>query len=165
MKKEVRGELSIINKTSVAIPRLFFDELRDEILGEDYSLSIAYVTPKESQTINNNYRGKDHPTNVLSFPLNKKSGEILICPSVLKKEIADKKFDKNFPELVVFLVIHGMLHLKGMTHSSRIERARMEKKEAFYSNKYDQKHFSGNRRGNRGDESRRRRISKRRKES
>ena len=159
------GEFSTINKTSAAIPRLDFLDLKNEILGKDYSLSIAYVTPRESQAINRDYRGKDHPTNVLSFPLGKKLGEILICPSVLKKEIAEKKFDKNFRELIVFLVIHGMLHLKGMTHSSRIERARMEKKEEFYSKQYDQKHFSRNRRGHIGDKSRRRGISQRRKKS
>ena len=63
----------------------------------------------------------------------KNEGEILICPSVVKKET--KKFDRNFKELLGYLVIHGMLHLKGMEHSSR-----MDKEEK----KYDQKYFGRN---------------------
>ena len=54
---------------------------------------------------------KDKPTNILSFPLTKNTGEILLCPAVIKKEV--KNFNKTFTELLGFLVIHGMLHLKG----------------------------------------------------
>src|SRR3989338_3313556 len=90
--------------------------------------------------------------------LRKDTGELVLCNAVIKKET--KKFDKTFPQLVGFLVIHGMLHLKGMRHSSTMERA--EKK---YCKKYGKKYFSRNRRGLRNDESRSGRVRKRRKKS
>ena len=77
---------------------------------------------------------KNKPTNILSFPLSKKEGEILICPSITKKQL--KKFGRTYPELLQFLVIHGLLHLKGMQHSSRMEVSEQ---------KYDKKYFHWNR--------------------
>lgn len=106
------------------------DKLKNEILGKDYDLSLAFIDRKTSRRLNRTYRKIDRPTNVLSFPLSKKSGEILICREVAKKEAP--KFGKPLPDFLGFLVIHGMLHLKGYEHSSRMERA---------EKKYDQKYF------------------------
>jgi rRNA maturation RNase YbeY len=131
-----------------------FEKIKQDILGKDYSLSIAFVSEKKSREINKKYRNIDKPTNVLSFALHKDAGEIILCKSVIKKQL--KKFGRTFTQLVGFLVIHGMLHLKGMEHSSRMERA---------ENKYDQKYFYRSRHGIHHDESRGRRISKRRKKS
>ncbi|OGI57557.1 rRNA maturation RNase YbeY [Candidatus Nomurabacteria bacterium RIFCSPHIGHO2_02_FULL_37_13] len=97
-----------------------FSKLKNDILGKQYSLSIAYVSERKSREINKTYRKKDKATNVLSFSLRKNEGELILCPSVIKRET--KKFGRNFRELSVFLVIHGMLHLKGMKHGSRMER-------------------------------------------
>src|SRR5581483_3378928 len=55
-------------------------------------------------------RRKDHVSNVLSFPLSKASGEILIC-----KQAAE-------PFSVEYLFIHGVLHLKGFAHGATMER-------------------------------------------
>lgn len=131
-----------------------YGKIKNDILGKKYSLSIAQISAQKSREINKKYRKKDKPTNVLSFAFSKKEGEILLCPSVIKKEI--KKFDRTFPELMGFLVIHGMLHLKGMEHSSRMERL---------EEKYDQKYFSRHRHRILHDSSRGGRISKRRKKS
>ena len=128
--------------------------MKNDILGKRYELSIALVSEKKSRELNKKYRHKDKSTNVLSFALTKQSGEIILCPTVAKREA--KKFGKNFKQFMGFLVIHGMLHLKGMEHSST-----MEKREE----KYDKKYFCGDRRGIVHDTSRGRRISKRRKKS
>jgi probable rRNA maturation factor len=98
-----------------------FEKIKQDILGKKYSLSIAYVSEEKSKEINKKYRKIDKPTNVLSFALSKNEGEIVLCKSVIKKEL--KKFDKTFPELLGFLVIHGMLHLKGMEHGPKMEKA------------------------------------------
>jgi len=123
-----------------------FDKIKKDILGEKYSLSIAFVTPKKSKEVNKKYRSKDTPTNVLSFPFSETEGEILLCESVIKKEVKEnKKTDgRNYGEWLGFLVIHGMLHLKGMNHGSIMERA---------EKKYDKKHLHRNRRGNNYDKS------------
>jgi probable rRNA maturation factor len=131
-----------------------FEKIKQEILGKDYSLSIAYVSAKKSREINKKYRNKDKPTNVLSFALDKNFGELVLCKSVIRKEL--KKFGRNFEELLGFLVIHGMLHLKGMEHSSRMERL---------ERKYDKKYFYRDRLGLHDHKSSGGRILKRRKNS
>ncbi len=95
--------------------------MKDDILGKKYSLSIAYVSEEKSREINKKYRKKDKPTNVLSFPLHKNEGEIILCPAVIKREA--KIFGKNFGQYLGFLVIHGLLHLKGMRHGKKMEEA------------------------------------------
>ncbi len=160
MTEHVSEKFSITNQTKDKLPGLSFvtliEQIKNDILGEDYTLSIAFVSKEKSHELNKTYRGKDTPTNVLSFALSKNSGELVLCPFVIKHEVKIKKFDKNFSDLLNFLLIHGMLHLKGMKHG-----ATMEKKEF----NYDQKYRSRNRRGLRDDTSRRGRISNGRKKS
>ncbi len=121
---------SIANHTKGKLTSLPFvnilKEIKDEILGTHYSLSIAFVPKKYSHEINKKYRNKDKPTNVLSFALSKTSGELILSPTVIREEVKLKKFDKNFRELVQFLIIHGMLHLKGFDHGEKMEK--LEKK-------------------------------------
>ena len=120
---------SIINKTKGKIPNLPILAMKNDILGEKYCLSLVFIDKKKSQELNKRYRDKDNATNILSFPLSKTDGEILICPAVVRTQTKD--FDKNFDHLLGFLVIHGMLHLKGMEHSKK-----MEKLESLYCKKF-----------------------------
>ncbi len=129
-----------------------FEKIKREILGKKYSLSIAYVSQKKSRELNKKYRNVDKPTNVLSFALHKDAGELVLCKSIIRKEL--KKFGRTFEQLLGFLVIHGMLHLKGMEHSSRMERAEA---------KYDKKYFYRNRHGIHHDQSRSGRVFEGRK--
>ncbi len=114
-------DFSIINQTKSKLPRLPFLALKKDILGEKYSLSLAFITKNKMRELNNTYRKIDKPTNILSFPLSKKEGEILICLDIVKKEL--EKFDKTYPQLLGYLIIHGMLHLKGMDHGKKMENA------------------------------------------
>lgn len=131
-----------------------FTHIKNDILGKKYILSLAFISAKKSREINKTYRKKDKATNVLSFPFSKNEGEILICKEVARKDAP--KFDKTFSQFLGFLVIHGMLHLKGMQHSSRME---------VLEQRYDQKYFYRNRRGVLYDKSCSGRVSKRRKKS
>lgn len=131
-----------------------FSIIKNDILGKKYELSIALVSEKKSREFNKKYRHKDRPTNILSFALTKQNGEIILCPAVIKREA--KNFGKNFEQFLGFLVIHGMLHLKGMKHSSTMEKT---------EEKYDKKYFCGDRCGIVHDKSRGRRVSKGRKKS
>ncbi|PIR69066.1 rRNA maturation RNase YbeY [Candidatus Nomurabacteria bacterium CG_4_10_14_0_2_um_filter_30_12] len=128
----MEDEFSVINKTKIKLPDLPIFDIKNDILGKKYSFSLAYITEEKMKKINKTYREKNNPTNILSFPLSKTSGEILICPNVVKSET--KKFNRNFRELLGFLVIHGMLHLKGFKHGTK-----MEKLENFYCNKFNLK--------------------------
>lgn len=148
------GEVSITNRTRGRLPSLPLVLMKDEILGKEYSLSLVYVGEKKSKELNNKYRNKNKPTNILSFSLSGNSGEIIICPSVVKKEY--KKWNKSFRDFLGFLVIHGMLHLEGMEHGSIMERLEQ---------KYDKKYFYRDRHRNNDDKSRGWGVRKGRKKS
>ncbi len=120
---------SVINKTKGKLPSLPFVEMKEKILGKGYELSISFVSPKESQKLNLTYRGKDNPTNVLSFELSKKSGELVLEPGCVKRDA--KNFDMDYPNFLAFLLIHGMLHLKGMQHGSTMEKQEARFKKIF----------------------------------
>lgn len=110
-----------MNETKGKLPRLPFLELKNAILGKKYELSIVYLNPAKAKKLNAAHRGKDYATDILSFPLSKNSGEIVLCPPVIKKKAPD--FDMTVEKYNKFIVIHGMLHLKGYAHGSRMERA------------------------------------------
>lgn len=97
-----------------------FSAIKNDILGKKYSLSIAYVSGQKSRELNKKYRKKDKATNILSFALRKNEGEIVLCPAVIRKEA--KSFDRTFEQFLGFLVIHGMLHLKGLKHGKKMEK-------------------------------------------
>ena len=80
------------------------------MLGKTYELSVAIVGAAESRRVTLAAKKKDKASNVLSFPLSKNSGEIVLCPAV-RGEFT-----------VGYLFIHGLAHLKGYKHSATMER-------------------------------------------
>lgn len=118
MKEET---LSIINETKGKLPRLPFIELKNAILGKNYSLSIAYLNPTKAKKLNSEHRQKDYATDVLSFPYSKKTGELILCLKIIQKKALE--FEMTEKKYNLFIVIHGMLHLKGYAHGSRMEQA------------------------------------------
>jgi len=96
------------------------EEINNDILGKDYDLSFAFISKEEIKKINKKYRGKNEPTDILSFPLSKNSGEILICRDIAKAKAP--KFGMTFENYLLFLVIHGCLHLKGLKHGVKMEK-------------------------------------------
>ena len=120
---------SITNKTKSTLPRVPFAKMKDAALGKNYSLSLVFIGESQSRKLNFSYRKKNKPTNVLSFPIDKNVGEIFITPSIVKKEM--KIFDRKFQNLVGFLFIHGLCHLKGLEHGSRMEKAEMKLHKKF----------------------------------
>ncbi|HLP86642.1 MAG TPA: rRNA maturation RNase YbeY [Candidatus Paceibacterota bacterium] len=115
---------TIKNKTKSKLPSLPFVSMKDKILGKKYEFGLSLLTPLEQKKINFKYRGKNETTNILSFPLSKTSGEITIDPIKVKKDAP--LFDMTYPQFFKFLVIHGMLHLKGFEHSSTMEKKEKE---------------------------------------
>ncbi len=112
-------KFSITNKTKARLPSLAFAQMKDAVLGKDYELSLVIVGKKKIQELNKQYRNKDEPTDILSFPLSPDLGEIYINPDMTKIEA--KKFNRNYDNFIGFLFIHGLTHLKGMDHGSTME--------------------------------------------
>jgi probable rRNA maturation factor len=82
---------------------------------------IRIVGPAGSRRLNRVYRGKDKPTNVLSFPsssvereLEGELGDLVICASVVAREAREQ--GKPSPAHWAHMVVHGILHLHGYDH-------------------------------------------------
>ena len=101
----------------------------------DAQLSIRIVDPDESQSLNKDYRGKDKPTNVLSFPMEMPEGmpedlgmpilgDLVVCASVVNREA--KEQNKTLLAHWAHMIIHGMLHLQGYDHISDEQAEQME---------------------------------------
>lgn len=118
-------KVTIEHTTRTKPPRIPYQEIKDKIAGKTYELTVVFVGEQRAQSLNEQYRNKSYIPNVLSFPLNDSTGEIYICPAVAKKEA--KKFNLSVTGYMAFLLIHGLLHLKGHDHG-----ATMEKRERTY---------------------------------
>lgn len=99
-------------------------------------LGVCMVGAAESARLNARYRGRDRPTNVLSFsagPLPRAQGvlqplgELVICPRVLRAEALAQ--DKTLRAHWAHLVVHGALHLLGYDHERSADARRMERRE------------------------------------
>jgi probable rRNA maturation factor len=116
-------------KTKGTLPRVPFALIKKEILKDEYELSISFVSVSQMEKISQEWKGDKTHKNILSFPFSETSGEIIMNLPTIKIEA--KKFERNFENHVIFLVIHGMLHLAGYTHGSK-----MESKEKLYMSKF-----------------------------
>ena len=96
-------------------------------MGEKYDLSLVFIESRLSEELNEKYRKKKGPANVLSFPLDKGSGEIFIDLQKAKKEGA--AFNLSYGQFLRLLFIHSLLHLKGFRHGSKMEKKESQLKE------------------------------------
>ncbi len=119
-----------ITATAKSYPKLPYEDIKNDILGKRYCLSLAFVGGTRAQRLNQAYRKKTYTPNVLSFPLDSTTGEIYITPTIAKKEA--KKFDMTPKGYIGFLFIHGCLHLKGLDHGDTMDTAEMK-----YCKKYN----------------------------
>jgi rRNA maturation RNase YbeY len=95
------------------------ERMKDDILGRSYALSLAFVGARRAQAINRKNRKKTSVPNVLSFPLAKDHGEVLITPNVARKEARERGMTPG--GYIGFLFIHALLHLKGMRHGDTMD--------------------------------------------
>ncbi len=88
-------------------------------------VSVVLADDDFVQNLNREYRGKDKPTNVLSFPQDPPMlGDIVMACETVAREAAEQ--DKSFDAHLSHLVIHGLLHLLGHDHEEDAEAEEME---------------------------------------
>jgi probable rRNA maturation factor len=101
-----------------------------------FSLCVRIVDSEESQALNSEYRGKESPTNVLSFPFEMPEcveaeteilGDLIVCAEVVARE-ADQQGKKLFDHWA-HMIIHGTLHLLGFDHINEEDAQEMEQLE------------------------------------
>ena len=99
------------------------------MLGNDYDLSLVFISKTEIRKINKSYRNIDKATDILSFPLGDNEGEILICQEIAAEEAP--RFDRNYKNFLQFLFIHGLTHLKGFEHGDKMENEEKKIRKIF----------------------------------
>ncbi len=119
--------ISTTLKKAPRIDEVLFRRIKEEVLGKAYELDFMFIGQKKARTLNFKFRQKDYATDILSFPIDETMGEIYINPDKARKKA--KEFDRTFENYIVFLFIHGLFHLKGFEHGSRMdtEEARVQK--------------------------------------
>lgn len=101
-------------------------------------ITVRIVDEDEGRELNRDYRGKDYPTNVLTFAYDEGEdmplpeglplmGDLVLCRQVVEREAAEqgKALDAHYAHLSV----HGMLHLQGFDHIDDAEAEEMEARE------------------------------------
>lgn len=96
-------------------------------------ITVRFVDAEEGRALNNDFRGKDYATNVLSFPYETDPvicGDLLICVPVVEREASEQ--NKPLEAHYAHLIVHGILHLQGYDHELGEEEAHaMEDRECL----------------------------------
>jgi probable rRNA maturation factor len=112
-------------------------KLLREVDEADSALSLSLVDDPRIQELNREHRGKDKPTDVLSFPLfpsagsgqapERLLGDVVISIDTARRQAAE--YDAPLQNELYRLLIHGILHVLGHDHEEPAERAAMEAEE------------------------------------
>ena len=97
----------------------------------DAQVTVRVVDAIEGRALNAEFRGKDYPTNVLTFvydDADPRAGDIVLCAPVVQME-ADAQ-GKMAAAHYAHLVVHGMLHLQGYDHEDDADASAMEARES-----------------------------------
>jgi len=122
-------KLEIFNWPNISLLKSkVINSLKKEFYSFDISvINIVFVDEKEMQRLNKEYRNVDDVTDVLSFNLDAEGflGEIYICPKYVKKTV------ENYEEEIIRLIVHGILHLLGFEHKTKLDDISKQKEDMF----------------------------------
>ncbi len=130
-------KVKIINNTKTDIEEIIkYIKQLFNIIKEPNCFSIIFTNNEEIQKLNQFYRGKDYPTDVLSFATDGEIegdlGDIFI--SLEKANAQACEYQHSLLRETLFLVVHGYLHLNGYDHQSEEEeKIMMDKTEELLS--------------------------------
>ncbi|MGI6148243.1 MAG: rRNA maturation RNase YbeY [Firmicutes bacterium] len=121
------------------IVQAFVELLAAEGVDPDVEVSLTFVDDEQIRELNRSYRGKDAATDVLSFPQDDSDGFTSIpgMPRVLgdivislpRAQEQAETFGHSLAREVVYLAVHGLLHLLGYDHETEEERIQMRARE------------------------------------
>ena len=127
------------NETDTTIDAAILDNMKrviektvaEEYDGRSFEVSVTIVTNDKIRALNAEYRGKDAPTDVLSFPMDEFDdtshveplGDVVISIERAKKQA--EEYGHSLKREIAFLTAHSMLHLLGYDHMEPEEEAEM----------------------------------------
>jgi probable rRNA maturation factor len=129
-----QNQIDIDDKTEELLKKVAVVCLDIEDYGLDWEISVSFVTNDEIRELNREYRGKDEPTDVLSFPFEdefrigeKMLGDIVISTEKVLQQAKD--LGHSLQREISYLAVHSMFHLMGYDHLDAEERKEMRLKE------------------------------------
>ncbi len=90
-------------------------------------VTLRVVGAAEARLLNRAFRKRDYATNVLSFAYSRRHGDVVLCHPVIRREARAQ--GKSLAAHYAHLVVHGMLHLRGLDHARAADARRMERRE------------------------------------
>jgi probable rRNA maturation factor len=104
--------------------QLFYERVRVELGFAPESVTIQLISDETMARLNETFRKKQGPTDVLSFPANgarpspdaEYVGDIAISPETARRNA--RRFSRSLPAEMRILILHGMIHLAGFDHES-----------------------------------------------
>ena len=131
--------LLVRKAAEAAVAESAFPQLAES--GRSVELSVSLTSDEDVRALNAHWRGKDKPTNVLSFPMSEQYeleqadedgpelmlGDIVLARGVCEREAAEKEIE--FERHASHLLVHGTLHLLGYDHGDDRDAADMESRE------------------------------------
>ncbi|MDD5031682.1 MAG: rRNA maturation RNase YbeY [Patescibacteria group bacterium] len=121
------------NKINLSLVKKAAEKFLRAYKKNNYNLSIAFVGDKRIKELNKKYREIDRVTDILSFIGEEKFlGEIIIDYSQIKRQARQfggqaKKFNNKLKDELLFILVHGLLHLIGYDDRTEEGRREMEK--------------------------------------
>ncbi|MBO0587757.1 rRNA maturation RNase YbeY [Sporosarcina sp. E16_8] len=127
------------DKIEDLIRKLLSHAAKEEELAGEMEVSVTFMTDADIQEVNATYRGKNVPTDVISFALEELTeGEVAIIPEegmptalgdiLISVETAERQageYGHDFNREIGFLALHGFLHLLGYDHITEEQEAEM----------------------------------------
>lgn len=105
-----------------------------EKISPEYQVSLSFVLNDEIQALNRDYRGRDEPTDVLSFPMDgpdhgpeKLLGDIVVSVEKMMDQAAE--FGHGVQREMIYLIVHSTLHLIGYDHMTEEDKTLMRQNE------------------------------------
>ena len=127
--KRLKNKELFFNKICKFFPKKY------KFINKKISLSLLLSNNKNIKKLNKDFRNKNKSTDILSFPLNRKTriskqtyiGDIIISYNFIDKPKSQKS--KTFKEKLIKIFIHGFLHLLGFNHMKDKDYKKMLKEE------------------------------------
>ena len=100
-------------------------------LERDARVTVRIVGRGEARALNRDFRGRNYPTNVLTFVMREKpslEGDLALCAPVIRREARSRR--RSAAAHYAHLVVHGVLHLQGYDHETGRQARLMERRES-----------------------------------
>lgn len=128
-KRRPRSSIAVQRAVPAAPSARLLRSYARSALGAASDVTLRVVGAAESRRLNYTYRRQNRATNVLSFSYRRRPlrGDIVLCHPLIASEARAQR--KDLRAHYAHLVIHGVLHLRGLDHARRIDALRMERSE------------------------------------